>query len=99
MSRPAFIAEHKHSNEHSKQVLPAVEPSRAAVIVSHLYVTRALLSSALPGTPIPEIEVPTASISALCYDDDGQATVLCRGIKPNLSTEDESRLAAGESEN
>lgn len=81
-----------------QRVLPTVEPAGAAVVVSHLYVTRALLSSALPDTPIPDIDVPTASVSGLVYDDNGMATVLFRGVKPALSPEDEARLGAGDAE-
>ncbi|KAJ8600429.1 hypothetical protein CTAYLR_001403 [Chrysophaeum taylorii] len=77
------------------EILPALEPGRVAVLVSHLYVTRALLATALPGTSIPDIDVPTASIAALAFDDTfREATVLCRGIKPDLLAADLATVEA-----
>lgn len=80
---------------------PSTHANEAAVIVSHLYVTRALLSSAIPDVPIPDIDVPTASISVVQYDEDDfdKATVVSRGIKPALLAEDAATfLAAGDAE-
>lgn len=77
------------------QILPLVQPGDAAVLVSHLYVTRALLSYALPGTPIPDIDVPTASISTLVYaDGDDVPAVDIQGIKPDLLPSDSAALLA-----
>ena len=60
-------------------------------------VTRSLLALAMPGTPVAEIAVPTASVSVLEFDGDTPAVKL-QGLKPDLSPEDDARLAAGDAE-
>ncbi|KAJ1446638.1 histidine phosphatase superfamily [Pelagophyceae sp. CCMP2097] len=80
-----------------ERVLPAVKPGGCGVVVSHLYVTRAMLAMALD-CPIADIDVPTASVSALEFDGNGGVRVLCQGVKPVLAPEDEARLAKGSAE-
>ncbi|KAH8064101.1 Histidine phosphatase [Aureococcus anophagefferens] len=76
-------------------VLPSIADGECAVVVSHLFVTRSLLALAIPGTPVAEIAVPTASVSVLEFDGDTPAVKL-QGLKPDLSPEDDARLAAGD---
>jgi len=82
-------------------VLPAVGAGECAVVVSHIYVTRTLLTLGLPaGTPVADVAVPTASVSVLEFDADGAAppAVAALGVKPALDPADDARLAAGEAE-
>jgi len=78
-------------------VLPAIGPGECAVVVSHLFITRSLLSFAEPSTPVAEISVPTASVSTIDFDGEN-AVVGLRGVKPAISAEDDARLAAGSAE-
>ena len=48
-----------------EDVLPSIQEGECAVVVSHLFITRSLLSFAEPSTPVAEISVPTASVSTL----------------------------------
>ena len=43
-----------------EDVLPSINEGECAVVVSHLFITRSLLSFAEPSTPVAEISVPTA---------------------------------------
>ena len=78
-------------------VLPSINDGECAVVVSHLFVTRSLMALAIPDTPVAEISVPTASVSVLEFDGD-QPSVKLQGLKPDLSPEDDARLAAGDAE-
>mmetsp|Transcript_2014 Transcript_2014/g.3961 ORF Transcript_2014/g.3961 Transcript_2014/m.3961 type:complete len:186 (+) Transcript_2014:1-558(+) len=69
-------------------VLAALEPGAAAVVVSHLFVTRTVVQAALraqgDATAIGDIVIPTASISCIEYEAEGPAggrVVFC-GRKP-----------------
>ena len=70
------------------QVLAALEPGTAAVVVSHLFVTRTVVQEALrargDATPIGDIDIPTASVSCIEYAADGPAggAVVFSGRKP-----------------
>ena len=75
-------------------LLASVPPGRAAVIVSHLWVTRALIGDVTGERDPLAIDIPTASVSVVDYPADGGApTVVSTGFKPALSKEDEERLA------
>ena len=75
-------------------LLGSVPPGRAAVIVSHLWVTRALIGDVTGERDPLAIDIPTASVSVVDYPADGGApTVVSTGFKPALSKEDEERLA------
>jgi len=79
----------------TQEILPSLDEGKVAVLVSHLYVTRALLSFALPGVPIPKIDVPTASIASLSFPGDGTPPIVTsRGFKPDLHPDDKAALAA-----
>ena len=82
-------------------ILPSIDPGRAAVLVSHLYVTRSLLAFALPDTPIATIKVPTASVSTLRFHEDkafANPHVTLQGFKPDLNPQDEKNLPKGDAE-
>ena len=71
------------------QVLTALEPGAAAVVVSHLFVTRTVVHAALraqgdAATAIGDIVIPTASISCIEYEPGGPVggRVLFCGRKP-----------------
>lgn len=68
------------------EVLDKLSPGRAAVVVSHLQVTRSMLSEAL-GIPIEEmtgLKVATASVTCIDYDSAaGTQTVHFQSFKPN----------------
>ncbi|KAH8049336.1 Histidine phosphatase [Aureococcus anophagefferens] len=63
-------------------VLPSIADGECAVVVSHLFVTRSLLALAIPGTPVAEIAVPTASVSVLEFDGDTPAVKLRAQARP-----------------
>ena len=69
-------------------MLAALEPGAAAVVVSHLFVTRTVVQEALrargDATPIGDIDIPTASVSCIEYAADGPAggAVVFSGRKP-----------------
>ncbi|KAG7367002.1 phosphoglyceromutase [Nitzschia inconspicua] len=68
-------------------VLDKLAPGRAAVIVSHLQVTRSMLSEAL-GIPIEQmsgLKVATASVTCIDYDSSaGTQTVHFQSFKPKV---------------
>ena len=80
-----------------EDVLPSIGEGECAVVVSHLFITRSLLSFAEPSTPVAEISVPTASVSTLEFTGD-DVSIDLRGVKPELSAEDDARLAPGSAE-
>jgi len=80
-----------------EDVLPSINEGECAVVVSHLFITRSLLSFAEPSTPVAEISVPTASVSTLEFTGD-DVSIDLRGVKPELSAEDDARLAPGSAE-
>lgn len=69
-------------------VLAAIQPGEAAVVVSHLFVTRTVVQAALQAqgdtTAIGDITIPTASVSCIEYAPDGPAggSVVFSGRKP-----------------
>jgi broad specificity phosphatase PhoE len=75
------------------QALDQIQPGQAAAVVSHLQVTRCMLSDAL-GSPIHQmtkLPVATASITCIDYDYSGatpqqppQPTVHFQSFKPNV---------------
>lgn len=83
----------------ASDVLAAIDPGQTAIVVSHLFVTRSLLSLAIPETNVADISVPTASVSVIEFADDAAApTLKLQGLKPDISPEDDARLAKGEAE-
>jgi len=80
-----------------EDVLPSIVPGAAAVVVSHLFITRSLLSFAEPETPVAEIDVPTASVSTLVFEGD-EVSVGLRGVKPAIAADLDAKLAAGSAE-
>jgi len=81
--------------EQRDAMLRALPPGGAGVIVSHMWVTRAMVGEAL-GEPNPmRVDIPTASISVVDYPEGFSAqafasgaceppTVACVGLKPSL---------------
>jgi len=71
-------------------VLEAIEPGTAAVVVSHLFVTRTVVQDALRAcgdtTAIGDIAIPTASVSCIEYAADGPTggKVVFSGRKPEV---------------
>jgi probable phosphoglycerate mutase len=80
-----------------EDVLPTIKEGECAVVVSHLFITRSLLSFAEPSTPVAQISVPTASVSTLEFVGDA-VSINLRGLKPDLSAADDARLAPGSAE-
>ena len=69
------------------EVLEKLSPGRAAVIVSHLQVTRSILSEAMgiPTEEMTNLKVATASVSCIDYDADGSTqTVRFQSFKPDV---------------
>ena len=67
-------------------VLDRLSAGNAATIVSHLQVTRSMLSDAL-GIPTGEMAglgIATASVTCIDYDTDGTQTVHFRSFKPDV---------------
>lgn len=63
-------------------VLDAVPLGSAGVIVSHMWVTRAMVGEA-QGEPNPlKVDIPTASISIVDYTESGEQIVQAVGVKP-----------------
>ena len=67
------------------QLLYQVHPGRAAAIVSHLQVTRSMLSDAIrmPIEEMSKLKIATASITCIDYDGDTQ-TVHFQSFKPDM---------------
>jgi len=71
------------------EVLKRLEFGQSAVIVSHLQVTRSILSDAL-GIPTEEmagLNVATASVTCIDYDSAGTQTVRFQSFKPDVGLE------------
>jgi probable phosphoglycerate mutase len=69
------------------EVLEMLQPGRAAVIVSHLQVTRSMLSDALdiPTSEMANLKVATASVTCIDYDiQTGTQTVQYQSFKPDV---------------
>ena len=67
-------------------VLDQTSPGRASAVVSHLQVTRSLLSDALgiPTSEMAELKVATASVTCIDYDaSSGTQTVHFQSFKPD----------------
>tara|TARA_B100000513_G_scaffold164269_1_gene80654 strand:- start:60 stop:326 length:267 start_codon:yes stop_codon:yes gene_type:complete len=66
-------------------LLPTIEPGKAAVLISHMWVTRALLGEALGEDDPLAVDVPTASVSCVEYPvDGGKPRVVHAPIKPEM---------------
>lgn len=73
--------------EARNKVLDLLSPGRAAVIVSHLQVTRCMLSDALdiPTSEMSKLPVATASITCIDYNTEAKTqTVHFRSFKPDV---------------
>lgn len=66
------------------QLLDHIDPGRAAAVVSHLQVTRSMLSDAIrmPIEEMSKLKIATASITCIDYDGDTQ-TVHFQSFKPD----------------
>ncbi|GMH70106.1 hypothetical protein TL16_g05326 [Triparma laevis f. inornata] len=71
------------------QILEGTPKGEATCVVSHLWVTRSMISDALGVEPgkMNEVDVPTASISCVDYEDGGSAQVVMKGFKPDVGLE------------
>ena len=66
-------------------LLPTIEAGKAAVLISHMWVTRALLGEALGEDDPLAVDVPTASVSCVEYPvDGGKPRVVHAPIKPEM---------------
>ena len=66
-------------------LLPTIEPGKAAVLISHMWVTRALLGEALGEDDPLAVDVPTASVSCVEYPiNGGKPRVVHAPIKPEM---------------
>jgi len=67
-------------------VLDRLSAGKAATIVSHLQVTRSMLSDALdfPTKDMASLGVATASVTCIDYDADGTQTVHFQSFKPDV---------------
>lgn len=67
-------------------VLDRLQPGKAAVIVSHLQVTRSMLSDAMgiPTAQMAGLGIATASITCIDYDVNGVQTVHFQSFKPDV---------------
>ena len=67
-------------------VLNLTDLGRASVIVSHLQVTRSMLSEALeiPIEEMSSLKIATASITCVDYDTEGKAVVHFQSYKPDV---------------
>jgi broad specificity phosphatase PhoE len=72
-----------------EDALQQVQPGEAACVVSHLQVTRSILSQALqiPVEKMSGLKVATASITCIDYDDQVTPTVHFQSFKPNVGLE------------
>ena len=68
-------------------VVDAMAPGSTAIVVSHLWVTRAMLAAASGKGPADyaDITLPTASVSCVELGPDGAWRVLYAGRKPPLA--------------
>ena len=71
------------------EILEIMSPGSAAVIVSHLQVTRSILSEALgvPTSEMVKLKVETASVSCIDYDKTGKQAVRFQSFKPDAGLE------------
>ena len=70
-------------------VLSVVPLGSASCVVSHLWVTRSMISDAL-GIEVGDLHtlaISTASISCIDYDEDGKGTVVMQSYKPEVGLE------------
>jgi len=71
---------------------------RVSVIVSHLWVTRSILSESLdiPVCNFRDISIPTASVSCIDFEEgcNGKGTVVFMGVKPKKEGMEDSIDAA-----
>ncbi len=67
-------------------VLDRLSAGKAAAIVSHLQVTRSMLSDALgiPTSEMAGLGIATASVTCIDYDEDGTQTVHFQSFKPDV---------------
>ena len=66
-------------------LLGALEPGAAGVVVSHMWVTRAMVGEALGESDPTKVDVPTASVSVIDYPDGFSAPAFaagCPGLLP-----------------
>ncbi len=65
-------------------VLESVPEGCSAAVVSHLWVTRSMVSDAMgiDTSEMVDIGIPTASISCIDYSEDGSQSVVFTGFKP-----------------
>ena len=67
------------------ELLEATDVGQASAVISHLQVTRSMLSDAL-GIPVDEmstLKVATASITCIDFDESGEQTVHFQSFKPD----------------
>ncbi len=67
-------------------VLELLAPGKVAAVVSHLQVTRSMLSDALgiPTSKMAELGIATASVTCIDYNVDGSQTVHFQSFKPDV---------------
>mmetsp|Transcript_38418 Transcript_38418/g.81958 ORF Transcript_38418/g.81958 Transcript_38418/m.81958 type:complete len:305 (+) Transcript_38418:34-948(+) len=72
------------------ELLRITDVGRASAIVSHLQVTRAMLSDALEvdATGMAGLKIATASVSCVDYSNDGSALVRFQSFKPDCGLEE-----------
>ena len=84
-------------------LLGALEPGAAGVVVSHMWVTRAMVGEALGKSDPTKVDVPTASVSVIDYPDGfsahafaagecGAPIVQAVGVKPEVTPADAPKL-------
>eukprot|EP00548_Thalassiothrix_antarctica_P006140 CAMPEP_0194136102 /NCGR_PEP_ID=MMETSP0152-20130528/6129_1 /TAXON_ID=1049557 /ORGANISM="Thalassiothrix antarctica, Strain L6-D1" /LENGTH=238 /DNA_ID=CAMNT_0038832615 /DNA_START=155 /DNA_END=871 /DNA_ORIENTATION=+ len=68
------------------RILSMIEFEKSAAIVSHLQVTRSMLSEAMgiPASSMASLKVLTASVTCIDYHEDGTQTVQFQSFKPNV---------------
>jgi len=68
------------------EALENISPGRAAAVVSHLQVTRSMLSDAkgLPTSEMANLKVATASVTCIDYTKKGKQTVHFESFKPDV---------------
>lgn len=77
------------------EILSLTDNGKASAVVSHLQVTRSMLSHAL-GIPTEEMvnfKVATASVTCIDYDSDGTETVHFQSFKPEAGLQSSKDLA------
>ncbi|GMH97977.1 hypothetical protein TrST_g13818 [Triparma strigata] len=71
------------------EIVKSTPDGEATCVVSHLWVTRSMISDALGLDPskMNEVDIPTASISCVDYEEGGKAQVVMQGFKPDVGLE------------